>query len=150
LGAPWWDPTARGLLIGITRGTGLPHIARATIDSIAYQVRDVLAGMDTDTGVPLSVLRVDGGASRNDDLLAFQADLLGVPVERPVVTETTAAGAAFLAGIGVGYWSGPEEVAATWRLDRRFEPSMSERERERLVGGWRRAVERSLGWAVEG
>jgi len=150
LGAPWWDPAARGLLIGITRGTGLPHIARATIDSIAYQVRDVLAGMDTDTGVPLSVLRVDGGASRNDDLLAFQADLLGVPVERPVVTETTAAGAAFLAGIGVGYWSGPEEVAATWRLDRRFEPSMAERERERLVGGWRRAVERSLGWAVEG
>jgi glycerol kinase len=150
LGAPWWDPAARGLLIGITRGTGLPHIARATIDSIAYQVRDVLAGMDTDTRAPLSVLRVDGGAARNDDLLAFQADLLGVPVERPVVTETTAAGVAFLAGIGVGVWSGPEEVAATWRLDRRFEPSMSERDRERLVAGWRRAVERSLGWAVEG
>jgi glycerol kinase len=148
LGAPWWDPAARGLLIGITRGTGLPHVARATIDSIAYQVRDVLAGMDADTGVPLSVLRVDGGAAGNDDLLAFQADLLGVPVERPMVTETTAAGAAFLAGIGVGFWSGPEEVAATWRLDRRFEPTMSERERERLVAGWRRAVERSLGWAA--
>jgi glycerol kinase len=150
LGAPWWDPAARGLLIGITRGTGLPHIARATVDCIAYQVRDVLAGMDADTGAPLSVLRVDGGAARNDDLLAFQADLLGVPVERPVVTETTAAGAAFLAGIGVGVWSGPDEVAATWRLDRRFEPTMTERERDRLVAGWRRAVERSLGWAVEG
>ena len=149
LGAPWWDPAARGLLIGITRGTGLPHIARATIDSIAYQVRDVLAGMDLDAGQPLSVLRVDGGAAGNDDLLSFQADLLGVPVERPVVTETTAAGAAFLAGIGVGFWSGPDEVAATWRLDRRFEPGMSERERERLVAGWRRAVERSLGWASE-
>ena len=94
LGAPWWDAAARGLLIGITRGTGLPHIARATIDSIAYQVADVLAGMDADARRPLSVLRVDGGAARNDDLLAFQADLLGVPVERPEVTETTALGAA--------------------------------------------------------
>lgn len=150
LGAPWWDPAARGLLIGITRGTGLPHIARATLDSIAYQVHDVVRGMDTDTGRPLSVLRVDGGAARNDDLLAFQADLLGVPVERPVVTETTAAGAAFLAGIGTGIWSGPEEVAATWRLDRRFEPRMGERERQRLTADWRRAVERSLRWAVDG
>jgi glycerol kinase len=127
----------------------LPHIARATIDSIAYQVRDVLVGMDQDAGRPLSVLRVDGGAARNDDLLAFQADLLGVPVERPVVTETTAAGAAFLAGIGVGVWSGPDEVAATWRRDRRFEPTMAAPERERLVAGWRRAVERSLRWAVD-
>jgi len=150
LGAPWWDPAARGLLIGITRGTGLPDIARATVDSIAYQVRDVLATMDGDVGRPLSVLRVDGGAAGNDDLLAFQADLLGVPVERPQVIETTALGAAFLAGIGTGFWSGPEEVAATWRLDRRFEPSMTPRERERLVAGWRRAVERSLGWAVDG
>lgn len=149
LGAPWWDPTARGLLIGITRGTGLPHIARATLDSIGYQVRDVLRGMDADVGHPISVLRVDGGAARNDDLLAFQADLLGVPVERPVVTETTAAGAAFLAGIGTGVWSGPDEVAATWRLDRRFEPTMPGRERERLVAGWQRAVERSLRWAVD-
>ncbi len=149
LGAPWWDPSARGLLIGITRGTALPHIARATLDSIAYQVHDVLRGMDADTGRPLSVLRVDGGAARNDDLLAFQADLLGVPVERPMVTETTAAGAAFLAGIGTGFWSGPDEVAATWRLDRRFEPSMGQRERERLTAGWGRAVERSLRWAVD-
>lgn len=149
LGAPWWDPTARGLLIGITRGTGLSHVARATIDSIAYQVRDVLGGMDVDAGRPLSVLRVDGGAARNDDLLAFQADLIGVPVERPMVTETTGLGAAFLAGIGTGFWSGPDEVSATWRLDRRFEPSMSARERERLVAGWRRAVERSLRWAVD-
>jgi glycerol kinase len=149
LGAPWWDPAARGLLIGITRGTGLSHVARATVDSIAYQVRDVAAGMDEDAGGRLSVLRVDGGAARNDDLLAFQADLLGVPVERPVVTETTAAGAAFLAGLGIGVWSGQEEIAATWSLERRFEPTMSEQERARLVAGWRRAVERSLRWAVE-
>ncbi len=149
LGAPWWDPSARGLLIGITRGTGLPHIARATLDSIAYQVRDVLTAMDVDAGGVLSVLRVDGGAARNDDLLAFQADLLGVPVERPVVTETTAAGAAFLAGIGVGLWSGADEVAATWALERRFEPTMSALERGRLMDGWRRAVERSLRWAVD-
>lgn len=150
LGAPWWDPTARGLLIGITRGTGLADIARATIDSIAYQVRDVLTGMDAEGAGPIEVLRVDGGASRNDGLLQFQADLLGVPVERPLVTETTAAGAAFLAGLAVGVWSGLDEVQATWRLDRRFEPMMGVRERDRLVAGWRRAVERSLRWAVDG
>lgn len=150
LGAPWWDPAARGLLIGITRGTGLPEIARATLDSIAYQVADVLEGMDEDDPTPLDVLRVDGGAARNDALLAFQADLLGVPVERPVVTETTAAGAAFLAGLATDVWSGTDEVAATWRLERRFEPTMDRAERDRLVRGWRRAAERSLGWAAEG
>jgi glycerol kinase len=105
--------------------------------------------MDEDAGGRLSVLRVDGGAARNDDLLAFQADLLGVPVERPVVTETTAAGAAFLAGLGVGVWSGQDEIAATWSLERRFEPTMSQQERARLVAGWRRAVERSLRWAID-
>lgn len=147
LGAPWWDPTARGLLIGITRGTDLADIARATIDSIAYQVRDVLDSMAADEVGPTPVLRVDGGAARNDSLLQFQADLLGVPVERPVVTETTAAGAAFLAGLAVGLWSGQDEIRATWALDRRFEPRMDVTTRDRLVGGWRRAVERSLHWA---
>ena len=137
LGAPWWDPTARGLLIGITRGTGLADIARATIDSIAYQVRDVLDGMAAEVTGPAGVLRVDGGAARNDSLLQFQADLLGVPVERPVVTETTAAGAAFLAGLAVGTWSGLEEIEATWALDRRFEPVMDAATRDRLVAGWR-------------
>jgi glycerol kinase len=148
LGAPWWDPDARGLLIGLTRGTGLPEIARATIDAIAYQVHDVLDAMGTDAGDGLAALRVDGGAASNDSLLQFQADLLGVPVERPRVTETTAAGAAFLAGIAVGFWSGPNEVAATWALERRFEPRMDAPERERLLNGWRRAVERSRGWAT--
>ena len=148
LGAPWWDPAARGLLIGITRGTGLPEIARATVDSIAYQVCDVLGAMAAEGTGPAGILRVDGGAARNDSLVQFQADLLGVPVERPVVTETTAAGAAFLSGLAVGMWSGLEEIEATWALDRRFEPLMDAGTRDRLVAGWHRAVERSLQWAV--
>jgi glycerol kinase len=150
LGAPHWDPSARGLLIGLTRGTGLPEIARATIDSIAYQVRDVLDAMEADAGEALGVLRVDGGAAANDDLLQFQADLLGVPVERPRLVETTSAGAAFLAGLATGVWSGTDEIAALWQLDRRFEPAMGTTERQRLITGWRRAVERSKGWAVPG
>jgi glycerol kinase len=148
LGAPHWDPDARGLLIGLTRGTGLPELARATLDSMAYQVRDVLDAMEADAGEPVGRLRVDGGAAVNDGLLQFQADLLGVPVERPVVTETTALGAAFLAGLAVGAWSGVEEIAATWTLDRRFEPRMPAPERERLLRGWREAVHRSRGWAA--
>ncbi len=148
LGAPWWDPAARGLLIGITRGTGLADIARATIDSIAYQVADVLAAMTDDDATGTGVLRVDGGAARNDGLLQFQADLLGIPVERPVVTETTAAGAAFLAGLATGMWAGTDEIEATWALARRFEPTMDRATRDGLIGGWRRAVERSLRWAV--
>jgi glycerol kinase len=148
LGAPHWDPHARGLLIGLTRGSGLADIARAAVDSIAYQVADVLEAMEADAGAGLGTLRVDGGAAANDDLLQLQADLLGVPVERPRVTETTAAGAAFLAGLAVGFWAGSEEIAATWQLDRRFEPAMGATERDRLVSGWRRAVERSKGWAT--
>jgi glycerol kinase len=148
LGAPHWDPDARGLLIGLTRGTGLAEVARATVDSMAYQVRDVLDAMDLDAGAPLDRLRVDGGAAANDGLLQFQADLLGVPVERPVVTETTALGAAFLAGLAVGTWSGQEEIAATWALDRRFEPRMGAVERDRLLRIWREAVARSRGWAA--
>jgi glycerol kinase len=147
LGAPHWDPDARGLLIGLTRGTGLADVARATVDSMAYQVRDVLDAMEADSGGPLDRLRVDGGAAVNDELLQFQADLLGVPVERPVVTETTALGAAFLAGLATGVWSGLDEIAATWELDRRFEPRMPAAERQRLLRGWRAAVARSLGWA---
>jgi glycerol kinase len=149
LGAPYWDPAARGLLIGITRGTDLADIARATIDSIAYQVRDVLEDMATEQGGSTAVLRVDGGAARNDSLLQFQADLLGVPVERPKVTETTAAGAAFLAGLATGVWPDLDAIAATWALDRRFEPAMGASTRHRLVAGWRRAVERSLHWAID-
>lgn len=147
LGAPHWDPTARGALLGLTRGTGLPEIARATIESIAYQVRDVLDAMDVDTGVPLAVLRVDGGAAANDLLLQFQADLLNVPVERPVVAQTTALGAAYLAGLAVGYWRDTGDLEANWRLDRRFEPAMEPDRRDRLYAGWQRAVERARGWA---
>ncbi|MEX2011726.1 MAG: glycerol kinase GlpK [Chloroflexota bacterium] len=147
LGAPHWDPHARGALLGLTRGTGLPQIARATIESIAYQVRDVLDAMDADAGSRLRALRVDGGAAVNDTLLQFQADILDVPVERPVVAETTALGAAYLAGLAVGFWRDPADVAANWALDRRFEPAMDPARRERLLRGWRRAVERSLCWA---
>ena len=147
LGAPHWDPTARGALLGITRGTGLPEIAKATIEAIAYQVRDVLDAMDADTGERLAALRVDGGAAGNDGLLQFQADLLDVPVERPVVAETTALGAAYLAGLAVGYWRDLGDLEANWRLDRRFMPSMEPARRDRLYAGWQRAVERARGWA---
>jgi glycerol kinase len=146
LGAPWWDPNARGALVGLSRGSGLPQIARATIESIAYQVRDVLEAMDADAGAGSRALRVDGGAAANDTLLQFQADILGVPVERPVVTETTALGAACLAGLAVGFWRDAGEVAANWALDRRFEPRLDPVRRERLLRGWQRAVQRSLAW----
>ena len=150
LGAPYWDPNARGLLIGLTRGTGLREIGRATIESIAYQVNDVVEAMAADRGAPLADLRVDGGAAANDELLRFQADLLGVPVERPRVTETTAWGAASLAGLAVGVWSSLEELAAIRAVDRRFEPSMTAERRSSLLRGWHRAVERAKGWASEG
>lgn len=146
LGAPYWDPYARGLLIGIERGTGLAHIARATIEAIAYQVRDVLDAMTEDALAPVAELRVDGGAAANDALLQFQADLLGVPVVRPVVTETTALGAAYLAGLAVGYWTGTAEIVSNWTADRRFEPTMDPQRRAALYRGWQRAVERSRGW----
>ncbi len=147
LGAPYWDPDARGTIVGITRGTGLAELARATLESIAFQVADVLEAMAADAGSRLEVLRVDGGAAANDLLLQLQANLLGVPVERPVVAETTALGAAYLAGLAVGYWDSLEEVAANWALDRRFEPSMSEDRRASMLHDWHRAVERSRGWA---
>ena len=147
LGAPYWDAYARGTLIGLTRATGLAEISRAAIDAMAYQVADVVAAMGSDAGIPLDVLRVDGGASGNDRLCQFQADLLGVAVERPVDAETTAIGAAALAGLAVGLWPSPEAFAATRAVDRQFEPSMDVERRERLLRGWHRAVERSLGWA---
>lgn len=149
LGAPWWDPDARGIIAGLTRGTRLEDIARATVDAMAFQVGDLLEAMEADAGHGLETLRVDGGAAVNDSLLQFQADLLGVPVERPRVTETTALGAAFLAGLASGFWTDSSEIAATWVLDRRFEPRMDRVERERLVSRWRRGVERARGWATE-
>ena len=133
--------------MGLTLGSRLEDIALATLDAMAYQVADVLDSMSLDAGARLEVLRVDGGAAVNDGLLQFQADILGVPVERPTTTETTALGAAFLAGLATGVWGSTEELAATWRLDRRFEPSMSPAERARLLERWRRTLERTRGWA---
>jgi glycerol kinase len=146
LGAPYWDSYARGAILGLTRGTTMGHIARATLESMCYQTRDVLEAMVADSGVDLKALRVDGGAAVNNTLMQFQADILGVPVQRPKVAETTALGAAYLAGIATNFWSGPQEVAAQWAIDQTFEPRMSEEQREKLYKGWKKAVERSLHW----
>ncbi len=146
LGAPHWDPYARGLLIGLTRGTGRGHIARAALESIAFQSRDLVEAMQRDAGVALDSLRVDGGAAANNLLMQFQSDILGVPVRRPVVAETTALGAAYLAGLAVGYWKDLDDVAHHWVLDRQFEPGMSEQERAQVCAQWQRAVQRSLDW----
>ncbi|HEY0752809.1 MAG TPA: glycerol kinase GlpK [Ktedonobacteraceae bacterium] len=146
LGAPYWDSYARGTIIGLTRGSTVAHIARATLESMCYQTRDVLTAMTADSGVNVKTLRVDGGAVVNNTLMQFQADILGVPVQRPKVAETTALGAAYLAGLAVGFWSGQQEVAEQWAIDRTFEPQMNSSQREELYAGWKRAVERSLGW----
>ncbi len=149
LGAPYWDPYARGTIVGLTRGSGRGHIARAALEAIAYQTRDVLEAMEADSQLRLHALRVDGGAARNDLLMQFQADILGVPVQRPTVTETTALGAAYLAGLAVGFWQDTSELAANWSVERAFEPQMSAERREMLYSGWRRAVERARGWIAE-
>lgn len=151
LGAPYWDPSARALMIGMTRGTGRGHIARAVIESMALQTADIIGLMTEETGIPIRELRVDGGASVMDLLLEYQADLLGVPVVRPVVKETTSLGAALLAGLAVGFWKDLEEISSTWEADRRVDPRPERRqEMETLRKGWRRAVERCLGWLEEG
>jgi glycerol kinase len=147
LGAPYWDPYARGTIIGLTRSTGIAHIARAAVDSIAYQSRDVLDAMQKDAGITLGSLKVDGGATANDALLQFQADLLGVPVRRPMVAETTALGAAYLAGLAVGYWRDTGDITGNWALDREFKPAMAPAERDRLYRGWQKAVSRSRDFA---
>lgn len=147
LGAPYWDQYARGAIVGLTRGAGRAHIARAALESIAYQTRDVVAAMQTDSGLDLQTLRVDGGAVRNNFLMQFQADLLGVPVQRPAVTETTALGAAYLAGLAAGFWQSQAELSAQWRVERTFEPVMSTDQRDQLYADWQRAVERARGWA---
>ena len=146
LGAPHWDTYARGLIIGITCGTNRAHVARAALESIAYQIRDVLEAMKIDSGQRAPRLRVDGGATASDFLMQFQADIIGLPIERPSVTEMTARGAAYLAGLGVGFWASQEEVAAHWKLDRVFDPKMSLDQRENLYTNWKAAVQRSLGW----
>lgn len=146
LGAPYWDPRARGVIVGLTRNTSMAHIARAAVDAMAYQTRDVLEVMQVESKLPLTTLKVDGGASANALMLQFQADLLNVAVRRPVVAETTALGAAYLAGLAVGYWDGLEDVTRNWALDREFRPAMDGATRERLYAGWKKAVGRSLDW----
>jgi len=147
LGAPYWDQYARGLIIGLTRGTGRPHLARATLEAIAYLTRDVLEEMERDTGMNVKELRVDGGASRNDFLMQLQADILGLKVVRPLISETTSLGAAYLAGLAVGYWSSLSEIASMWKAERTFEPRISADSRDKLYKVWRKAVERAIGWA---
>jgi glycerol kinase len=146
LGAPHWDACARGLIIGLTRGTTRAHIARAALEGIAFQVADVLHAMESDAGIRLAELRVDGGASVNNLLMQFQAGLLRVPVVRPRVTETTALGAAYLAGLGVGFWKSQREIAAQWKTDRRFVSKMKPALREKLAAGWTRALARAKNW----
>ncbi len=146
LGAPYWDQYARGAIVGLTRGSTIEHIARATVDSMAYQTREVLEAMEADSGVKLTELKVDGGAVVNNDLMQFQADILGVAVERPQVSETTALGAAYLAGLAVGFWKDTNDVTSNWALDRRFEPQMDEAKRAKLYAGWKKAVQRALDW----
>ena len=146
LGSPHWDPYARGAIVGLTRGATAGHIARAALESIAYQTADVLAAMEIDAGIGLKELRVDGGAARNDVLMQFQADVLGVRVARPRIHETTALGAAYLAGLGIGYWKSAEELDRQWQTERVFEPEMDRARAAELLAGWRRAVERSKDW----
>jgi len=149
LGSPHWDPHARGTMVGLSRGTTRAHIARAALEAIAFQSAELLAAMQKDAARPLVELRVDGGASANDLLMQFQADLLGVPVVRPRVTETTALGAAYLAGLGVGFWTSLDELSRNWQSDRRFEPRMSRDEATARMRQWSRAVQRSQTWAAE-
>ncbi|MDO8616520.1 MAG: glycerol kinase GlpK [Dehalococcoidia bacterium] len=150
LGAPHWDPHARGAIVGLTRGSNRAHITRATLEAMAYQTRDVIEAVERDAGVKLTELRVDGGAAANNLLLQIQADILGREVVRPAVLETTALGAAYLAGLAVGFWADREDVSRNWRVDRRFRPQMSAERRGELYRGWQRAVERAKGWAGGG
>ncbi len=144
LGAPYWDMHARGAIVGLTRGSGRDQLIRATLDSIAYQTRDVVDIMTRDSGIDITELRVDGGAAANNVLMQFQADILGIPVVRPNLLETTAAGAAFLAGLGVGFWQDPDELESSWRRERLFEPTMDEGRRDELYEGWQKAVKQVL------
>ena len=149
LGAPYWDMYARGAIVGITRGTNKNQIIRATLESIAYQTRDVLEAMQEDSGIKLNHLKVDGGAAANNFLMEFQSDILGSCVRRPVVLVTTAMGAAYLAGLAVGFWESKEEISEQWILDREFSPNMSEDERSKKYKGWKKAVKRAMAWELE-
>jgi glycerol kinase len=147
LGSPWWDPYARGTVVGLTRGTGRAHLARAALEAMAFQTRDVVEAMAAAGGLPVTALRADGGAAANNLLLQIQADILQVPVSRPVVQETTALGAAYLAGLAEGVWGSLDELATHWALDAEFTPAISPAGAAGRHAGWRRAVERSRAWA---
>jgi glycerol kinase len=147
LGAPYWDAYARGCVLGLTRGVNKYHIIRATLDSIGYQVNDVLAAMESDSGIALSSLRVDGGASANNYLMQTQADICGAQVLRPRCVETTAMGAAYLAGLAVGYWANLDEIRKNWAVDRSFIPEITEDDRAKRLKGWQKAVACAAGWA---
>ena len=149
LGAPYWDQYARGTIVGITRGVNKCHIIRATLDSIAYQVHDVLSAMEADAKLAISSLKVDGGASANNLLMQMQADISGAPVERPVCVETTAMGAAYLAGLATGYWASKEDVIKNWACDRTFQPEISADLRQKKVHQWKKAVTYAFDWAKE-
>ena len=149
LGAPHWNQYARGTIFGLTRGSSNAHIARAALDSIAYQTYDVLKAMEADSGIHIKELRVDGGATVNNQLMQFQSDILNCKVVRPKITETTALGAAYLAGLAVGYWKNIDDIQEQWQVDKTFSPVMDENKRSELVNGWQRAVTASIAWADE-
>ena len=149
LGAPYWDMYGRGAIVGLTRGAGRAQLVRATLEAIAFQTSDVVRAMEQDSGMPLSQLRVDGGASANNFLMQFQADILGIEVVRPKIVETTALGAAYLAGLAVGVWEDQGQIAALWQDERRFVPAMEEEQRQHRLRQWKRAVERAAGWAKD-
>ena len=149
LGAPYWDQYARGTIVGLTRGCGRSEIVRATLESVAYQVSDVIRAMEKDAGKPLTSLKADGGASRNNFLMQFQADIDGAPVIRPECVESTAFGAASLAALAIGWYDSTDDIAKQWKAERVFQPSMSGRERTERLGGWERAVSRAKGWAEQ-
>ncbi len=149
LGAPYWDQYARGAILGLTRGAGKAHLIRATVESLAYQVHDVILAMEKDSGIHLNTLKVDGGASANNFLMQFQADLLDAQVVRPGCIETTALGAAYLAGLATGFWKGSSEIQKNWNMEKIFSPSITEEKREQLLKTWKKAVSCVLGWAKE-
>ena len=145
--SPWMDSALSGTIVGLTRGTGKEHLIRATVESLAYQVSDLIEAMEQDAGIRLKTLKVDGGACANDFLMQFQADIMDTPVERPECIETTALGAAYLAGLAVGYWKNQGDVCENWALQRTFTPKMEQNHRKELLSGWKRAVKCALGWA---
>ncbi|MGB9679265.1 MAG: glycerol kinase GlpK [Thermoanaerobacteraceae bacterium] len=149
LGAPYWDMYARGAIVGLTRGAKKEHLIRAALESLAYQTKDVLEAMQEDSGIKLQALKVDGGASANNFLMQFQSDILGVPVDRPKVIETTALGASYLAGLAVGFWKNKNEIIENWNSDKHFEPSMDDNKRTKLYNGWKKAVKRAMKWEEE-